>query len=54
MILRYYPVLPAHPDSGIETAVRSLPWQLGDGHWVVKIKGRAGGVSLQHLTPHYR
>ncbi len=30
--------------------VRSKPWQLGDGEWVVMIKGKAGGVSLRAIT----
>jgi len=32
-----------------ESETRSKAWALGDGHPVVLIKGRSGGVSLMHL-----
>lgn len=32
-----------------QSTVRSLPWALGHGAIVVKIEGRAGGVSIDHL-----
>jgi len=32
------------------TATRSEAWDLGDGTPVVSVKGRTGGVSLEHLT----
>ena len=31
-------------------AIRSAPWQLGNGQWVIKISGMAGGVSLDALS----
>ena len=33
-----------------EAFVRSGPWALGHGTVVVKITGRAGGVSVDHLV----
>ena len=30
--------------------IRSGPWQLGSGQWVIKIEGMAGGVSLDALS----
>lgn len=44
---RYYPV--AGLKDFIETKTRSECWELGDGHPVVLIEGRAGGVSVFHL-----
>lgn len=31
--------------------VRGEPWQLGQGDWVVRLEGRAGGVAIEALTP---
>lgn len=47
--VRYFPIAgePAYE----ETCTRSKAWQLGSGHSVVKVEGRAGGVSLRHLEP---
>lgn len=33
-----------------QTVVRTDPWQLGDGTWVVAIVGKAGGVAVAALT----
>jgi hypothetical protein len=33
-----------------ESVVRSAPWALGHGGIVLKIEGRAGGVSIKHLS----
>ena len=33
-----------------DTVVRSAPWALGHGEIVLKIEGRAGGVSIKHLA----
>ncbi len=50
--VRYYPVL---PDGEVpryeETKIRSEPWQLGHGAWVIKVEGRTGGVLTEHLAP---
>jgi hypothetical protein len=50
--VRFFPVLTS--DRGLanyeDAEVRSDPWELG-GQTVVKITGRAGGVSVAHLTP---
>ncbi len=27
------------------------PWQLGDGQWVVKLKGKPGGVAIEACSP---
>jgi len=32
------------------TKIRSEPWQLGNGVWIVAVEGKAGGVSLEALT----
>lgn len=34
--------------------VKSDPWQLGDGTWVVKISEISGGVDLAAITPSQR
>ncbi len=36
--------------AGILTLTRSEAWELGNGHPVVLIDGKSGGVSLEHLT----
>lgn len=33
------------------TQTRSVAWALGDGHPVVAVEGRAGGISLGHVEP---
>ncbi len=50
--VRFFPVIcDARDLENFEDAeVRSEPWAMG-GQIVVKITGRAGGVSVQHLTP---
>jgi hypothetical protein len=45
---RYYPI--AGATEFIETKTRSECWELGDGHPVVLIEGRTGGVSIHHLV----
>jgi hypothetical protein len=45
---KFYPVA-GMPDF-VETKTRSECWELGDGHPVVLIEGRAGGVSIHHLV----
>lgn len=35
----------------IITNTRSEPWKVGHGAWVVAIEGRAGGYSLNRVTP---
>lgn len=37
-----------------KTEVRSAPWELGHGEVVVKVKGKAGGVSVDHLEAIYQ
>lgn len=32
--------------SPIVCSVRSEPWRLGDGTWVIKLGGKSGGVML--------
>lgn len=50
--VKYHRVLPKREGiDPIETKVASEPWQLGDGTWVVRLKGKAGGVSTQFLEP---
>jgi hypothetical protein len=34
----------------LATVVRSNPWQLGDGTWVVLVVGVSGGVACDALT----
>lgn len=45
---RYYHV--AGSKEFVETKTRSECWELGDGHPVVLIEGRSGGVSIFHLV----
>lgn len=48
-LVRFYPI--AYDWGKFEdTIVKSEPWQIS-GHWSVKVEGRAGGVSTQHLGP---
>ena len=52
MLVWYYSVLPTtDPDFRTQEVIRSEPWQLGSGHWVVKLEGRSGGFSVTHLCP---
>lgn len=46
--VRYFPV--ARERSFVRANVRSEPWALGHGAVVIKITGRVGGVSVQHLA----
>lgn len=45
---KYYPI--AGVTEFVETKTRSECWELGDGHPVVLIQGKAGGVSIFHLV----
>lgn len=45
---RYYPV--AGDRAHDKTRIRSGAWMLGHGAVVVKIKGRTGGVDINHLV----
>lgn len=48
--VRYWPILPPIASApSVETTTRSEAWELGSGHPVVKIAGKAGGVHLSHL-----
>jgi hypothetical protein len=50
--VRYYPELPGGDVPPFEvTKIRSEPWQLGHGAWVIKVEGRTGGVLTEHLAP---
>ncbi len=46
--VRYWPIL--GDGDYEETRTRSVAWHLGSGHTVVKVEGRAGGVSLEHIA----
>jgi hypothetical protein len=35
---------------GKEYIVRSEPWQLGHGEWVVLLEGKSGGVSVDFIS----
>ena len=52
MNVLYYPTIGTEGPSSspTPTQIRSEPWQLGDGTWVVKVKGVAGGVACTHLS----
>lgn len=45
---RYYPI--AGVKEFIETKTRSECWELGDGHPVVLVEGKSGGISIFHLV----
>lgn len=38
------------PVTMANTRIRSEPWQLGHGEWVVLLEGKTGGVSFRALT----
>lgn len=46
--VRYYPVR-GHVVLSEDTETRSEAWELGHGAPVVKVRGRTGGVLLDHL-----
>ncbi len=31
------------------TQIKSKPWELSPGAWIVKVKGKSGGVSVNHV-----
>lgn len=35
--------------SDFRTVTRSEPWQLGDGQWVILVKGIAGGYAVERV-----
>jgi len=41
-------------DNGSETrtVTLSLPWQLGNGAWVVKVRGKSGGYCCERIRPN--
>lgn len=45
--VRFYPW--TQSSQHVDSSIRSAPWALGDGTLVVKIDGKAGGVSVDHL-----
>ena len=46
-LVRYHPVV-GQPEF-LATKTRSEAWTLGSGHVVVKVKGKAGGVSIASI-----
>lgn len=48
---KYYPISGSPEFDEVET--RSIAWALGHGAVVVKVTGRAGGVSISHLVQVY-
>lgn len=46
----HYHAVIGGPPTLLDTTIRSEPWQLGHGEWVVAIVGKAGGVSCQALS----
>lgn len=51
---RYFPVLPCAPDRFERATIRSQPWVVGGDEVIVKITGRTGGVSINHIMPDGR
>ena len=47
--VRYWPMEREGP--GIVSRTRSIAWELGSGHPVVKVEGKAGGIHLTHVEP---
>ena len=49
--VKYHPIIKGDGTKigTIETEIVSKPWQLGHGEWVVKLKGKSGGISLKHI-----
>ncbi len=48
-IVNYHAII-GGPPTLEATKIRTAPWQLGSGDWVVAVEGKAGGVSLEALT----
>ena len=46
--VNYHSII-GRPES-VPTVITSEPWELGNGHIVIKVKGKAGGVSLEALS----
>ena len=46
----YYCPLKDGPPEATPRKVRSAPWELGHGAIVIKLEGKAGGVSIEHLS----
>lgn len=46
----FYPLKPFKREQAVATKIASEPWVLGSGHVVVKIEGKSGGVSIEHLV----
>lgn len=48
--VRYFPV--RGQADHMDTATRSEAWALGHGAVVVSVRGKSGGVAIEHLFPH--
>ena len=46
-----YSAVLGEPPTLLATKIRSEPWQLGHGQWVVAIEGKTGGVAIEALRP---
>lgn len=44
-----YSAVIGEPPTLLGAKIRSEPWQLGHGQWVVAIEGKAGGVAIEAL-----
>lgn len=50
--VKYHRVLPQREGrDAVASKIRSKPWQLGDGTWVIQIEAMVGCVSTQFLEP---
>lgn len=45
--VKYFPIM--SESKHVDCEIRSEPWRLGHGAIVVKVTGKAGGVSVDHL-----
>lgn len=56
VLVTYYPTRRADgrlDGEPLHTVTRSWPWALGDCSIVVSIKGKSGGVAIEHLRVGY-
>ena len=47
--IRYYPISVTNNACAIDSEIASAAWALGSGHVVVKIAGKSGGMSIDHI-----
>lgn len=46
--VKYFPIM--GEDEYVECEIRSEPWRLGHGAIIIKVTGKAGGVSVDQIV----